>query len=76
MNKERAQHGETKAAARTSIDDISASRRGGLRSHKGPGDRTRDRLRNEARERGDQGPLEDEEGGAGKNPEPLTATKN
>jgi hypothetical protein len=55
VNKERAQHGETKEAARTSVDDISAGRRGGLRSHQGSGGRTYDQLRNEARERGIKG---------------------
>ena len=30
VNKERAQHGETQEASRSSIDDLSASRRGGL----------------------------------------------
>jgi hypothetical protein len=34
-SKERAQRGDTKEASRTSIDDISAGRRGGLRSDKG-----------------------------------------
>ena len=55
VNKERARHGETKTASRTSIQDISSGRRGGLRSHKGPGGRTYDQLRNEARERGIKG---------------------
>ena len=55
VNKERAQHGETKEAARTSIEDIPAGRRGGLRSHTGSGGRTYDQLRNEARERGIKG---------------------
>ena len=55
VNKERARHGEAKQASRTSIDDISSSRRGGLRSHKGPGGRTYDQLRNEAKERGIKG---------------------
>lgn len=55
VNKERARHGEAKQASRTSIDDISSGRRGGLRSHKGPGGRTYDQLRNEARERGIKG---------------------
>src|ERR1700716_2752942 len=55
VNKERAQHGEAKEASRTSIDDISSGRRGGLRSHKGSGGRTYDQLRNEARERGIKG---------------------
>jgi len=55
VNKERARHSETKEASRTSIDDISSGRRGGLRSHKGSGGRTYDQLRNEARERGIKG---------------------
>jgi plasmid stabilization system protein ParE len=55
VNKERARHGEAKTASRTSTDDISSGRRGGLRSHKGPGGRTYDQLRNEARERGIKG---------------------
>ena len=36
---------------RTSTEDISSGRRGGLRSHRGPGSRTRDQLYNEAREK-------------------------
>ncbi|MHB8688951.1 MAG: plasmid stabilization protein [Candidatus Dormibacteraceae bacterium] len=55
VNKERARHSEAKTASRTSIDDISPGRRGGLRSHQGPGGRTYDQLRNEARERGIKG---------------------
>jgi plasmid stabilization system protein ParE len=55
VNKERARHGETKEASRTSIDDISSGRRGGLRSHRGSGGRTYDQLRNEARQRGIKG---------------------
>jgi plasmid stabilization system protein ParE len=52
VNKERARAGEAKEASRTSIDDISSGRRGGLRSHSGSGGRTYDQLRNEAKERG------------------------
>ena len=55
VNKERARHGESKEASRTSIDDISSGRRGGLRSHSGARGRTYDQLRNEARERGIHG---------------------
>jgi len=55
VNKERARHGEAREASRTSIDDISSGRRGGLRSHTGPGGRTYDQLRNEARQRGIKG---------------------
>lgn len=51
VNKERARHGESKQASRTSTEDISSGRRGGLRSHKGEGGRTRDQLYQEAKER-------------------------
>ena len=55
VNKERAQAGEAKASSRTSTEDMSSSRRGGLRSHKGPGGRTKDQLYNEARQKGIKG---------------------
>jgi hypothetical protein len=55
VNKERARAGESRQASRTSIDDISSGRRGGLRSHRGPGGRTRDQLYEEARRRGIKG---------------------
>ena len=55
VNKERAQHGESAEASPSSIKDMSSGRRGGLRSHKGPGGRTLRQLRNEARQRGLQG---------------------
>jgi len=55
VNKERARAGEAREASRTSIDDISSSRRGGLRSHEGSKGRTYDQLRNEARDRGIKG---------------------
>src|SRR3954463_3768860 len=51
VNKERARAGEAKEASKTSTDDISSGRRGGLRSHSGPGGRTRDQLYGEARKR-------------------------
>jgi hypothetical protein len=51
VNKERARAGEAKESSRTSTEDISSGRRGGLRSHEGPGGRTRDQLYNEARQR-------------------------
>ena len=41
VNKERARHGEAKESSRSSTEDISSGRRGGLRSHSGPGGRTR-----------------------------------
>lgn len=55
VNKERARAGETKQSARSSTDDISSGRRGGLRSHRGAGGRTRDQLYNEARSKGIKG---------------------
>jgi hypothetical protein len=55
VNKERARHGEAKQASRTSVQDISSGRRGGLRSHKGPGGRTKAQLYNEARRKGVEG---------------------
>ncbi|MFZ6003303.1 MAG: plasmid stabilization protein [Actinomycetota bacterium] len=55
VNKERARSGEARTASRTSTQDISSGRRGGLRSHRGPGGRTRDQLYNEAREKGIKG---------------------
>jgi hypothetical protein len=55
VNKERARSGETERSSRTSTDDISSSRRGGLRSHRGAGGRTRDQLYEEARRRGVKG---------------------
>jgi hypothetical protein len=55
VNKERARAGEAEESTRTSTEDISSGRRGGLRSHTGPGGRTRDQLYNEAREKGVEG---------------------
>jgi hypothetical protein len=55
VNKERARTGEAKQRSRTSIRDISSGRRGGLRSHKGPGGRTYDQLYNEAKQKGIEG---------------------
>ncbi len=55
VNKERARSGEAKESSRTSTDDISSSRRGGLRSHRGPGGRTRDQLYAEAKRKGVKG---------------------
>ena len=50
VNKERARSGEARQRSRTSVRDISSSRRGGLRSHRGPGGRTRDQLYEEAKD--------------------------
>jgi hypothetical protein len=55
VNKERARSGEARQRSRTSVKDISSSRRGGLRSHKGPGGRTYDQLYEEARRKGIEG---------------------
>jgi hypothetical protein len=55
VNKERARKGEAKKSSRSSVKDISSGRRGGLRSHKGPGGRTYNQLYNEAKERGIRG---------------------
>ncbi len=51
VNKERARHHESKTASRTSTEDISSGRRGGLRSHRGEGGRTRAQLYEEAKDR-------------------------
>lgn len=55
VNKARARSGEARTASKTSTQDISSSRRGGLRSHKGAGGRTRDQLYQEARRKNVQG---------------------
>ncbi|MFF3665819.1 plasmid stabilization protein [Microtetraspora malaysiensis] len=55
VNKERARAGESKTASRTSINDISSGRRGGLRSHSGAKGRTRDQLYADAKRRNIKG---------------------
>lgn len=55
VNKERARHGEAKEPSRSSTDDISSGRRGGLRSHEGAGGRTYEQLYNEAKSAGIKG---------------------
>jgi hypothetical protein len=55
VNKERARKGESRQKSRTSIDDISSGRRGGLRSHSGEGGRTRDQLYAEAKRKNIKG---------------------
>src|SRR3954451_12354133 len=55
VNKERARAGEARQASRTSTEDISSGRRGGLRSHRGAGGRTRDQLYEEARRKNVKG---------------------
>ncbi|HTZ86042.1 MAG TPA: hypothetical protein VMB05_05175 [Solirubrobacteraceae bacterium] len=56
VNKERARSGESRERSRTSVEDISSGRRGGLRSGKpGPRGRTREQLYEEARSLGIDG---------------------
>jgi len=56
VNKERAQRGQSQTASRSSTDDISSSRRGGLRSGTNrPRGRTKAQLYNEAKQRGIKG---------------------
>jgi hypothetical protein len=55
VNKERARAGEARTSSRSSTNDLSSGRRGGLRSHKGPGRRTKAQLYNEAKRRNIRG---------------------
>ena len=55
VNKERARAGEAEQKSKSSVDDISSGRRGGLRSHKGSGGRTRDQLYEEAKKKNIKG---------------------
>jgi plasmid stabilization system protein ParE len=55
VNKERARAGEARQSSALSREDISSGRRGGLRSHKGAGGRTRDQLYEEAKRRNIRG---------------------
>jgi hypothetical protein len=55
VNKERARAGEARQASRTSTDDISSGRRGGLRSHSGSKGRTKEQLYAEAKHKGIKG---------------------
>jgi hypothetical protein len=55
VNKERAQNGESVEASASSLNDMPAGRRGGLRSHSGAGGRTRAQLLSEARRRNIKG---------------------
>ena len=52
VNKERAQHGEAREASAATLRDMPAPKRGGERSHRGEGGRTRDQLYEEARRKG------------------------
>jgi len=55
VNKERARAGEADQKSRTSTEDMSSSRRGGLRSHRGSGGRTKQQLYDEAKAQGIEG---------------------
>lgn len=55
VNKERARSGESKSASKSSTQDMSSSRRGGQRSHRGAGGPTKAQLYAEARRRGVKG---------------------
>ncbi len=55
VNKERARSGEAKESSSTSTDDLSSGRRGGLRSHQGPGGRTKAQLYEEAKKKNIEG---------------------
>ena len=55
VNKERARAGEARTSSRSSTQDISSGRRGGLRSPKGAGGRTKEQLYNEAKRKGISG---------------------
>lgn len=55
VNKERARHGEARESSKTSTEDISSGRRGGLRSHRGAGGRTKAQLYEEAKRKNVKG---------------------
>ncbi|MFI9784968.1 plasmid stabilization protein [Kitasatospora sp. NPDC051984] len=55
VNKERARHGESRTASRSSVKDVSSGHRGGKRSHSGAEGPTYDQLYNEARQRNVEG---------------------
>ncbi|MER7957384.1 plasmid stabilization protein [Streptomyces sp. NPDC096030] len=55
VNKERARSGESETASKSSIQDMSSSKRGGQRSHSGSQGPTYDQLYAEAQRRGIHG---------------------
>ncbi|TAN31167.1 MAG: plasmid stabilization protein [Actinomycetota bacterium] len=55
VNKERARSGEARQSSKTSTRDISSARRDGMRSHSGPGGRTKAQLYEEARKKNIRG---------------------
>ncbi|HYQ66552.1 plasmid stabilization protein [Actinophytocola sp.] len=55
VNKNRAQSGESRTKSRSSTDDMSPQKRGGQRSHEGPGGPTKEQLYNEAKKKNVKG---------------------
>ncbi|WP_406179132.1 plasmid stabilization protein [Streptomyces sp. NBC_01006] len=55
VNKERARSGESQTASRSSLQDMSSSKRGGQRSHSGSQGPTKEQLYNEAKQRNIEG---------------------
>ena len=55
VNKERARSGEAKQKSKSSTQDMSSGERGGKRSGKGPGGRTKQQLYNEAKKKNIKG---------------------
>jgi hypothetical protein len=55
VNKNRAQSGESRTKSRSSTDDMSPQKRGGQRSHQGPGGPTKEQLYNEAKKKNVKG---------------------
>ncbi|GGP33411.1 plasmid stabilization protein [Streptomyces abikoensis] len=55
VNKERARSGESKTASRSSLQDMSSSKRGGKRSHSGAQGPTKEQLYNEAKQKNIEG---------------------
>jgi hypothetical protein len=55
VNKNRAQSGESETRSRSSAKDMSPQKRGGQRSHKGPGGPTKEQLYNEAKKKNIKG---------------------
>jgi hypothetical protein len=55
VNKDKAKEGRSKTASASSKRDMKSSKRGGLRSHSGPGGRTREQLYNDAKKKGIEG---------------------
>jgi hypothetical protein len=55
VNKNRAQSGESRTKSRSSTEDMSPQKRGGQRSHQGPGGPTKEQLYNEAKKKNVKG---------------------